>query len=52
MLLCITKSMNPNYSMIPYVVGKNPQQYLKSMLYQNKVCGFLLQVPLAPPIFL
>jgi hypothetical protein len=44
--------MNPNYTIIPYFVEKNPKQHLKSMLYQNKVYGFLLQVPLAPHICL
>jgi hypothetical protein len=31
---------------------KIPKQHLKFVLYQNKVCGFLLQVLQAPPTFL
>jgi hypothetical protein len=31
---------------------KTPKQHLKVVLYQNKVYGFLLQVPLALPILL
>jgi hypothetical protein len=40
--------MNPNYNVIPYSVEKKiPKKHLKFVLYQNKICGFLLQVPLA-----
>jgi hypothetical protein len=47
-----TESINPNYIIIPCFVEKNPKKHLKSMLYQNKVCGFLLQVPTTLPTFL
>jgi hypothetical protein len=51
MLICITENMNPNYNIIPCFVEKNPKQNLKYVLYQNKICGFLPQVPPAnaPP---
>jgi len=48
----MTENMNPNYSIIPCFVKKNPRQHLKFVLYQNRVCGFLLQIPLAPFILL
>jgi hypothetical protein len=32
-----------------HVLLKKPKQHLKSVLYQNKVYGFLLQVPPTPP---
>ncbi len=42
--------MNSNYSIIPCFVEKNPKKHFKSMLYQNKVCVFLFQVPTAPTL--
>jgi hypothetical protein len=51
MLPCITENMTPNYSIIPCFIEKNPKKHLKFVLYQNKICGFLLQVPIAPPTF-
>jgi hypothetical protein len=48
----IVENMNPNYSIIPCFVEKNPKQHLKFVLYQNKIYGFLLQVPIAPPTLL
>ncbi len=43
--------MNPNYNVIPCFVEKQiSKQHFKYVLYQNKICGFLPQVPLAPPI--
>jgi hypothetical protein len=47
-----TKNMNPNYNIIPSFVEKKSKQHFKSMLYPNKVCGFLLQEPIAPPTLL
>jgi hypothetical protein len=47
-----SRNMNPNYNIIPCFVEKNPKKHLKYMLYQNKVCGFLLQVPTVLPTFL
>jgi hypothetical protein len=44
--------MNPNYNIIPCFVEKNPKKYLKFVLYQNRVCGSLLEIPLAPPTLL
>jgi len=52
MFLCINENMNPNYNIIPCFIEKNPKQHLKYVLYQNKIYDFLLQVLLAPPIFL
>jgi hypothetical protein len=52
MFICIIENMNPNYIVITCFVEKNPKEHLKFVLYQNKVCGFLLQVPLAPSTFL
>jgi hypothetical protein len=46
-LFSIIGKMNPNYSMIPCFVGTNPKQHLKFMLYQNRICGFLPQIPSA-----
>jgi len=34
------------------LLKKNPKQHLKSMLYQNRVYGFLLQVPPTHPTIL
>jgi hypothetical protein len=31
-IFCITKNMNPNYSIIQCFVEKNPNQHFKSML--------------------
>jgi hypothetical protein len=44
--------MNLNYNIIPCFVEKNPKQHLKFVLYQNKVCGFLLQVHTTLPTLL
>ncbi len=52
MLFYITKNMNPNYNIIPCFVEKNPKKHLKFVLYQNKICGFLLQVPTILPTLL
>jgi hypothetical protein len=51
MLLCITENMNPNYSIIPCFVEKNLKKHLKFVKYQNKVYGFLLQIPITPTFF-
>ncbi len=34
------------YNRTPSLVGKNPKQQLKFMVHQNKIYGFLLQVPI------
>ncbi len=52
MLLCLTENMNPNYNIIRCFVEKIPKQHLKFVLYQNKVCDFLSQVPPILPILL
>jgi hypothetical protein len=52
MLLYIIEIMNPNYSIILCFVEKNPKKHLKYVLYQNKICIFLLQVPTTPPTHL
>ncbi len=44
--------MNQNYNRISCFVEKNPKQQLKYVEYQNKVCGFLLQVPTSRLTFL
>jgi hypothetical protein len=46
--LCFfVENMNPNYNIIPcFVEKKISKQHLKYMLYQNRVYGFLPQVPL------
>jgi hypothetical protein len=45
MFFYIIKNINSNYNIIPCFVEKNPKNHFKYVLYQNKVCGFLLQVP-------
>jgi hypothetical protein len=40
--------MNQNYSIVPCFIEKNPKKHLKFMSYQNKVCGFSLQIPIIP----
>jgi hypothetical protein len=52
MFIYIIENMNPNYSVIPCFVEKNPKQHLKCVLYQNIVYGFLLQVPPTPTTLL
>jgi hypothetical protein len=47
MLLYINVNMNQIYSRIPCFIKKNPKQQLKSIVYQNKICGFPLQIPIA-----
>jgi hypothetical protein len=44
--------MNQNYNIISCFVEKNPKQQLKYVVYQDKICGFLLEVPTSPPILL
>jgi hypothetical protein len=44
-LFYITEKSNPNYSIIPGFVEKIPKQHLKFVLCQNRVYGFLPQVP-------
>jgi hypothetical protein len=52
MFIYITENMNPNYRIIPCFVEKNPKKHLKSVLHQNKIFGFILQILTAPPTFL
>ncbi len=47
-----TENINLNYNIIPCFVLRNPKQRLKFVLYQNKLCGFLLQIHTTPPALL
>jgi hypothetical protein len=47
----ITKNMNPNTTKSHVLLKKIPKQHLKFVLYQNKVYGFLLQIPPTPTLF-
>ncbi len=52
MFLYIIENMNPNYNIILCFVEKIPIFFKKFVLYQNRICGFLLQVPTTPPTLL
>ncbi len=47
MLLCIIQNINQNYSIIPCLLKKSKETF-KLCAISNKVCGFLLQVHVAP----
>jgi hypothetical protein len=44
--------MNQNYNIISCFVEKNQKQQIKYVVHQNKVYGFLLQVPTTLPTLL
>jgi hypothetical protein len=50
MLLYIIENIPQNNNMVPCFVEKIPKQHFKYVLYQNRICGFLLQVPTTPTL--
>jgi hypothetical protein len=48
MLFYIIENMNQNYNKIPCFTKENPKLKKNFVVYQNRVRGFLLQVPIAP----